>query len=102
MKTYYEDVFTPLESLIIHGGDDISERFQFLDRKGGVKAVLSNGVYPPSQKATGFKTVDECMRVPLEAYKERSGVCFGGFRPSKHVEEPWALAPGAPLEKAET
>ena len=42
------------------------------------------------------------MRVPLEAHKERSGVCFGGFRPSKHVEEPWALARGAPLVKAET
>ena len=28
--------------------------------------------------------------------KGRSGVCFGGFRPPKHVEEPWALARGAP------
>jgi hypothetical protein len=37
------------------------------------------------------------MRVPLEAHKERSGVCFGGFRPSKHVEEPRAFARGAPL-----
>jgi len=27
-------------------------------------------------------------RVPFEASKERSGVCFGGFRPRKHVEEP--------------
>jgi hypothetical protein len=36
-------------------------------------------------------------RVPFEAPKERSRVCFGGFRPTKHVEEPWALARGAPL-----
>jgi len=34
--------------------------------------------------------------VPLEARYERSGGCFGGFRPLKHVEEPWALARGAP------
>jgi hypothetical protein len=32
--------------------------------------------------------------VPLEATKERSGVCFGGFRPRKHVEEPGALTRG--------
>jgi hypothetical protein len=25
-------------------------------------------------------------RVPFEALKERSGVCFGGFRLLKHVE----------------
>jgi hypothetical protein len=25
-------------------------------------------------------------RVPFEALKERSRVCFGGFRPLKHVE----------------
>jgi hypothetical protein len=36
-------------------------------------------------------------RVPFEAPKERSKVCFGGFRPTKHVEEPRALARGAPL-----
>jgi len=36
-------------------------------------------------------------RVPFEALKERSGVCFGGFRPMKHVEGPRALARGAPL-----
>jgi hypothetical protein len=47
-------------------------------------------------------------RVPYEAPKERSRVCFGGFRapslklwsvgdPTKHVEESWALAHGAPL-----
>jgi hypothetical protein len=33
-------------------------------------------------------------RVPFEAPKEHNGVCFGGFRPTKHVEEPWALARG--------
>jgi len=31
-----------------------------------------------------------------EAPKECSRVCFGGFRPTKHVEEPRALARGAP------
>jgi hypothetical protein len=36
-------------------------------------------------------------RVPFEAPKERSRVCFGGFRPLKHVEGPRALARGAPL-----
>ena len=36
-------------------------------------------------------------RVPFEALKERSGVCFGGFRPLKHVEGPQALARGALL-----
>jgi hypothetical protein len=36
-------------------------------------------------------------RVPYEAPEERSGVCFGGFRPTKHVEGPQALAYGAPL-----
>ena len=47
------------------------------------------------------------MRVPYEALEEGSAVCFGGFRlparspamrdedrPSKHVEEPQALARG--------
>jgi hypothetical protein len=37
-------------------------------------------------------------RIPLEALKERSGVCFGGFRPRKQVEESRALARGAPLK----
>jgi len=36
-------------------------------------------------------------RVPFEAPKERSRVCFGGFRPTKLVEGPRALARGAPL-----
>jgi hypothetical protein len=36
-------------------------------------------------------------RVPFEAPEERSRVCFGGFRPTKLVEEPRALARGAPL-----
>jgi hypothetical protein len=35
-------------------------------------------------------------RVPFEALKERSRVCFGGFRPLKYVEELGALALGAP------
>jgi len=40
-------------------------------------------------------------RVPFEALKERSRVCFGGFRPLKHVEEPQALVRGAPLLAAQ-
>jgi len=35
--------------------------------------------------------------VPFGAPRERSEVCFGGFRPTKHVKEAWALATGAPL-----
>ena len=37
-------------------------------------------------------------RVPFEAPKERSRVCFGGFRPTKPVEGPRALARGAPQQ----
>jgi len=36
-------------------------------------------------------------RVPFEALKERSRICFGGFRPLKHVEGPRAFARWAPL-----
>ena len=35
-----------------------------------------------------FETVDECVEGTLRSSHERSGVCFGGFRPTKHVEEP--------------
>lgn len=35
--------------------------------------------------------------LPLEPPKNRSGACFGGFRPTKYVEESGALARGAPL-----
>ena len=45
-------------------------------------------IYPPTQKATVFETVDECVEGTLRSSYERSGVCFGGFRPTKHVEEP--------------
>ena len=64
-------------------------------------------VCPPTQKATPacrnarlpvgqalprastiFETVDECVEGTLRSSHERSGVCFGGFRPTKHVEEP--------------
>jgi hypothetical protein len=51
-------------------------------------------VYPPTQKATVFETVDECVEGTLRSSYERSGVCFGGFRPTKHVEEPRASARG--------
>jgi hypothetical protein len=37
-------------------------------------------VYPPTQKATVFETVDECVEGTLRSSYERSGVCFGGFR----------------------
>ena len=98
MKTYYENVFTPLERPTIHGGDDISERFQFLNRKDGVKAPsFLTGFTLLRRKPRALRPWMNAMRVPLEPHKERSGVCFGGFRPSKHVEEPWALARGAPL-----
>jgi len=43
------------------------------------------------------QTVVNAERVPFEAPKERSRVCFGGFRLLKHVEGPQALARGAPL-----
>ena len=45
-------------------------------------------IYPPTQKVTVFETADECVEGTLRSSYERSGVCFGGFRPSKHVEEP--------------
>jgi hypothetical protein len=51
-------------------------------------------IYPPTQKATVFETADECMEGTLRSSYERSGVCFGGFRPTKHVEEPRASARG--------
>ncbi len=35
-----------------------------------------------------FRSWMNARRVPFEAPKERSGVCFGGFRPAEHVEEP--------------
>jgi hypothetical protein len=41
--------------------------------------------------------MDECEEGTPRSSEERSGVCYGGFRPPKHVEEPWALARGAPL-----
>jgi len=50
--------------------------------------------YPPTQKATVFETADECVEGTLRSSSERSGVCFGGFRPTKHVEEPRALSRG--------
>ena len=35
--------------------------------------------------------------VPFESSKRRNKVCFGGFRPLKHVKKRRALARGAPL-----
>jgi hypothetical protein len=54
-------------------------------------------VYPPTQKATSLRPWMNAWRVRLEAPEERSGVCFGGFRPLTHVEESRALAHAAPL-----
>jgi len=62
------------------------------------------------RKPRAFRPRMNARRVPLEASKEHSGVCFGGFRPRKQVEEPRlraithfgvqarALAHGAPLD----
>src|SRR4030042_969644 len=62
-------------------------------------------IYPPTQKATPAccsalrrasmvlsECVDECVEGTLRSSHERSGVCFGGFRPTKHVKEPRASA----------
>ena len=49
------------------------------------------------RKPRVFRPWMNARRVPFEAPKERSRVCFGGFRQTKHVEEPRALARGAPL-----
>src|SRR4030042_1914642 len=62
-------------------------------------------IYPPPQKATPAccsalrrastvlsECVDECVEDTLRSSHERSGVCFGGFRPSKRVEEARASA----------
>jgi hypothetical protein len=51
-------------------------------------------IYPPTQKATVFESVDECVEGTLRSSHERSGVCFGGFRPTKRVEEARASARG--------
>jgi hypothetical protein len=39
-------------------------------------------IYPPSQNAPSGRTGMNAKRVPFEAPKERSRVCFGGFRRS--------------------
>jgi hypothetical protein len=49
------------------------------------------------RKTRFLRPLMNAERVPFEALKERSRVCFGGFRPLKHVEGPRALARGAPL-----
>jgi hypothetical protein len=48
------------------------------------------------RKPRVFRRWMNAGKVPFEAPNERSGVCFGGFRPRKHVEGPPALARGAP------
>ena len=49
--------------------------------------MLPPAAFPPAQKATVFDTVDECVEGTLRSSYERRGVCFGGFRPTKHVVE---------------
>jgi hypothetical protein len=44
--------------------------------------------YPPTQKGTVFETVDESVEGILRSSYGLSGVWFGGFHPTKHVEEP--------------
>jgi hypothetical protein len=39
-------------------------------------------------QARVFRPWMNARRAPFDAPKERSRVCFGGFRPTKHVEEP--------------
>ena len=63
------------------------QRSTLLRRKPCLRAVTHFGV-----QARGLSPWMNAMRVPLEAHEERNGVCFGGFRPSKHVEEPRAFA----------
>jgi flagellar biosynthesis chaperone FliJ len=46
------------------------------------------------KKPRSFETVDECVEGTLRSSYERSGVCFGGFHPTKHVEEPRASVRG--------
>src|SRR4030042_5910143 len=60
-----------------------------------------NESLPSCAESQGLQTVDECARVPYEAPKERSGVCFGGFRPMKHVEEPRASTRGGSTLKGQ-
>jgi hypothetical protein len=53
-------------------------------------------IYPPTQKATAIETVDECVEGTLRSSYERSGVCFGGFRPNEACGgaagfSPWGL-----------
>jgi len=67
-------------------------KITLLRRKPRLRAVTHYGA-----QAWVFRPWMNVRRVPFEAPKERSRVCFGGFRPTKYVEEPWALARGAPL-----
>jgi len=39
------------------------------------------GICPPTHKATAYVSVGECVEGTLRSSYERSGVCFGGFRP---------------------
>jgi hypothetical protein len=56
-------------------------------------------IWPSYAGSHDVQTMDECGRVPYEASMERSGVCFGGFRPpplklwrlnpTKHMRAAW-------------
>ena len=68
--------------------------FTLLRRKPRLRAEAHFGA-----QARVFRPWMNAGRVPFEAPEERSRVCFGGFRPTKLVEEPRALARGAPLQR---
>ena len=65
--------------------------FTLLRRKPRLRAEAHYGA-----QARVFRPWMNAGRVPFEAPKERSRVCFGGFRPTKDLEESRALARGAP------
>jgi len=56
--------------------DEKITSMEFARKDGGV----AQRIYPPAQKATVFKTFDECAEGTLRSSNERSGICFGGFR----------------------
>jgi hypothetical protein len=63
--------------------------------------VISSDFTLLRRKPRSLRPWMNAERVPFEALKERSRVCFGGFRPMKHVEGPRAFAHGAPLKHSE-
>ena len=57
-------------------------------RRGPLRKQWKRAFYLPSYaESHGFRAVDVCVEGTLRSSYERCGVCFGGFRPTKHVEE---------------